>query len=37
MVNDILIIEIGDSMQERMEELIEIVNEADYTYHILGQ
>ena len=35
MVNDILIIEIGDSMQERMEELIEIVNEADYNYHTL--
>ena len=27
--------EIGDNMQERMNELIEIINEADYNYHTL--
>ena len=35
MVNDILILEIGDNMQERMKELLEIINEADYNYHTL--
>ena len=35
MVNGILILEIGENMQERMKELIEIINEADYNYHTL--
>ena len=27
--------EIGDYMKERMNELIDIINEADYNYHTL--
>ena len=35
MNNDILILEKGDVMKDRMNELIEIINEADYNYHTL--
>ena len=33
--NGIIYIEIGDYMKERMNELIDIINEADYNYHTL--